>query len=85
MLTQSYPQTITRPQVINAISQICKEWQQAVENRTLLEVQGSVGLLLVDLVVAFGLTPNEQQTVLGVDFFEEIEVLSITPRDNGRN
>ncbi len=73
MLTNTQSLTITRPQVINAFVHLRQEWEQAVGIASLIDVRGSVGLLLFDLVTAIGFTPEEQRQALGAGLFSTFQ------------
>jgi len=86
MLTQVHPQIITRNRVVNALANIRQEWGQAANGESLIEVKGSVGLLLADLVMAIDLNPAEQVEVLGADLVEELQgILTATTSGNGHH
>ena len=63
MLTQSNP-VISRLDVIGSLARLREEWQEAVDGQSLIDVQGSVGLLLGDVVMLLGLSADEQSAVL---------------------
>ena len=52
-----------------------QEWQQAAGDKSLLEIEGSIGMVLADLVNAFGLSRHEQLVVLGPELLEEMQDL----------
>ena len=86
MLTQIHPKIITRHQVINAPANIRQEWEQAASGDILIEVKGSVGLLLADLVMAIGLEPSEQVEALGANLVEELQgILTASTSGNGHH
>jgi hypothetical protein len=77
---------VTQQQVIRAIARIREEWQDAAGKENLLEVQGSVGLLLLDLALALGFTSHEISEALGDVLATELEgMLPVCPGGNGRN
>ncbi len=60
-------------QVIATLSSFRQQWQEASEGRSLIEIEGNVGLILADLINSFGLTTHEQALVLGTELFEEMQ------------
>ena len=64
-----------QPHLIGTLANLRKEWQDAANGKSLLNVEGNIALILADLVNSFGLTPNEQSQVLGTDLFGEIKEL----------
>lgn len=60
-------------QVIATLSSFRQQWQEASEGRSLIEIEGNVGLILADLINSFGLTTHEQALVLGAELFEEMQ------------
>lgn len=63
--------SLSRDQVVEALRGIAQEWQEAAaeEDKNLLEVKSSPGLLLLDVMEALGLTYQEQASVLQSDSF----------------
>ena len=64
-----------QPHLVGTLANLRKEWQDAANGKSLLNVEGNIALILADLVNSFGLTPNEQSQVLGTDLFGEIKEL----------
>lgn len=75
MLKQTQPIVLVQPCPINAISRIREEWEEAAEGESLVEVKASVGLLLAEIVEAFGLSVEEQRAALGAKLFEDVSRL----------
>lgn len=71
-----------RVQVIATLSAFRRQWQEAVDGQSLIEVEGNVGLILADLVNSFGLSTHEQSAVLGTELFEELQEVLATPSQN---
>jgi len=71
-----------RQQVIAALSNSRQEWQQATGDKSLVEVEGNVGLILADLVNSFGLTTHEQSLVFGPQLFEDVKAMLTLPSYN---
>jgi hypothetical protein len=69
-------------QVISILSKFRQEWQEAANGKSLLEVEGNIGMVLADLVNSFGLSTHEQSIVLGSQLFEEMhEVLYLKSKN----
>jgi hypothetical protein len=60
---------------IDNLTTLRREWQESgpEDNTSLIEVQGSVGLLLYDVVEALRLSPQQQRAVLGIALYVEIK------------
>ena len=56
---------------VAALSSIRREWEQAARGESLVEVNASVGLLLLDVTTKLGLTPDEQKLVLGARLYRD--------------
>ena len=61
--------------IVGRLANLRAEWQTAAESEgeTLLETQASVGLILLDICNLMQLTPDETQTVLGLELPEVIK------------
>lgn len=57
--------------MLAALSAFRQEWDVAAEGESLVQVNASVGLLLLDITAKLGLTPNEQKVVLGSRLYRE--------------
>jgi len=67
-------------QAFSVLSNFRQEWQKAASGHSLLEVEGNIGMVLTDLVNAFGFATQEQALVLGPELFEEMqEILYLPP------
>ena len=62
-ITSSQPSQ--RVQIVQALAEFRREWQGAVEGKSLLEVEVPVGLLLSDIADRLGLNSQERYAVLG--------------------
>ena len=60
-----------RVTVLENLSVLRQEWEQAAGGDSLLNVPASVGLLLFDVTARLGLTQEEQAQVLGEQLFSE--------------
>ena len=70
MSTSQIIRIIDRDQVIAGFVQVREEWEEALENDNLVDARANVGLLLLDLVDAIGLHPEEQIKALGHELSE---------------
>jgi|WetSurMetagenome_2_1015567.scaffolds.fasta_scaffold10698_2 hypothetical protein len=59
------------PAAVAALATIRKEWEQAAEGESLVQIQASVGLLLLDVTARLGLNQEEQKSVLGTRLCRE--------------
>jgi len=63
--------------VMENLSTLRQEWEQAADGVSLINIPASVGLLLfVDVIARLGLTREEQTEVLGDQLFNEVLVRS---------
>ena len=62
-----------RLQLVAALTRIRHEWQDAADGKSLLEVEGNVGMLLADLINNIDLPIAEQVQVLGPELFQEMQ------------
>ncbi len=60
--------------VLETLSVLRQEWEQAAEGNSLIDIPASVGLLLFDVTARMGLTQAEQSQVLGDQLFREVLV-----------
>ena len=75
MFTTIQSDTLSRSQVINALAKIRQDWESAVDGESLVDIQGSIGLLLIDLAVGLKLRKSEQLSVLGSALHAELQGL----------
>jgi hypothetical protein len=77
-LTHEITQTILpdRVSVLENLSALRQEWEQAVDGVSLINTPASVGLLLFDVTARLGLTREEQTQVLGEQLFKEALIKS---------
>jgi hypothetical protein len=66
---------LDRDQAIVAIAHIRTEWEDAYYDQDLVHVSGSVGLLLADLGIALGFSPEEMQQALGSQLANQLSDL----------
>ena len=75
MLTQTQSVIFIQPRTIDVISRIREEWEEVAEGESLVDVKGSVGMLLAEIAEALGLSPEEQRAALGAKLFEDVSRL----------
>ena len=68
---------IDRDKAIDGLIRLRKEWQEAANGKLLAEVQGSIGFLLVDLIAAIGLFPEEAELILGDETYIDASQLML--------
>lgn len=71
-----------RTKAIAILSRFRQEWQEAASGKSLLEVEGNIGMVLADLVNSFELVSHEQSLVLGPQLFEEMQDILYQPSRN---
>lgn len=71
-----------RIKAISVLSKFRQEWQEVADGKSLLEVDGNIGMVLADLVNSFEFTSYEQSLILGPDLFEEIHEILNQPSKN---
>jgi hypothetical protein len=71
-----------RMQLVTALAHIRREWQDAISEKSLLEVEGNMGMLLADLINNIGLPIEDQVQVLGKELFREMQDLLKSPVHN---
>jgi hypothetical protein len=71
-----------RTKAIAILSRFRQEWQEAADGKSLLEVEGNIGMVLADLVNSFELTFHEQSLVLGPQLFKEMQDILYQPSRN---
>jgi hypothetical protein len=54
-----------RAQVVQALADFRREWQQVAQGQSLIAVEAPVGLLLADIADRLELTPQERHAMLG--------------------
>ena len=69
-------------QLVTALAHIRREWQDATSGKSLLEVEGNIGMLLADLINNIGLPIEEQVQVLEKELFQEMQELLKFPVHN---
>ena len=83
MQTQIYP-AIPRTRVLNALTRLRQDWQDAAAGRSLMFIDANVALLLVDVAMAVGLDTIERVQVLGAELTQELDdFLAPKPGGNG--
>ena len=69
-------------QLVTTLSRIRQEWQDAADGKSLVEVEGNMGMLLADLLNGISLGTSEQVQVLGKDLFQELQDFLRSPVRN---
>ena len=77
MLTQPVPvshesHSCLQQQVIHALTHVRSDWEATADGTSLLYQEGSVGLILFDIVSKLNVPIEEQQFLLGSSLFDEI-------------
>jgi len=60
-----------RVAVLPALSALRRDWEAVAEGESLIQVNASVGLLLLDIATNLGLTQEQQEFVLGARLYQE--------------
>ena len=58
--------------IIETLTTIRTEWELVADGKSLLNLEGSVGLILFDIVIRLNIPVDEQRFLLGSTLFEEI-------------
>ena len=61
-----------RTQVVRSLADFRREWQKAVEGKSLTEIEVPVGLLLADIADRLELTPQERHVMLGGKLINQV-------------
>jgi hypothetical protein len=61
-----------QPQVIDALANVRSDWEATADGTSLLYQEGSVGLILFDIVSKLNVPVEEQRSLLGSTLFDEI-------------
>ena len=67
------PSVSVKTRVVESLALLRKDWEVAAEGESLLNIEGSVGLILFDIVTRLELNVDEQRVLLGNALFEEIK------------
>ena len=84
MLETIQTTAITRNTVMKVLAQLREEWELAAEEQDLMVIQGSIGLLLIDLVIGLGFRQSEQIHVLGSKLYAELQSILVVFPKNGK-
>ena len=68
---------IDRREVVDTLTSIRKEWEEATDGEDLLVIKGNVGLILVDVAEALELIGDEINAVIGQPMLKEAQGLLI--------
>lgn len=72
-LTEQYISDRTR--MVQSLSEFRREWQKAVEGKSLFDVEAPVGLILADIADRLQLTPQERHAFLGGQLIGKVDSL----------
>ena len=64
-----------RAEVVQALGDFRRQWQQMVDSQNLVDVHASVGLLLSDIADRLELTSQERHAMLGGKLINQINCL----------
>ena len=63
---------VGRRELVNGLRDLCRQFTEAAEGKSLLEVEAPVGLIFWDLAEFFALTPRERIEALGAPLYGQI-------------
>ncbi len=66
---------VPRAQIVETLTHLRDEWEQALPGDKLIDVQCNLGLLLADLGSLFDLSQEELKTILGDDLHKDLNDL----------
>ena len=69
---QDEQSTITRAQMLESLASLRQDWEKAANGKSLLHINGSVGLILHDFAAKLNLDVEERQLLLGTSLSEEL-------------
>ena len=69
------PSISFRSQMVESLARFRKEWEEAVQEESLVNVQAPVGLLIADVVEHLNLNHQERFVVMGVRLNREVETI----------
>ena len=69
---QDEQSTITRAQMLESLASLRQDWEKTANGESLLQIEGSVGLILYDFAAKLNLGVEERQLLLGVSLSEEL-------------
>ena len=61
-----------RTKMVESLTSLRQDWEQAAEGKSLIGVNGSIGLILFDLLARLELTPDEGRVFLGTKLYDEL-------------
>ncbi|MDO9301423.1 MAG: hypothetical protein Q7T89_08565 [Anaerolineales bacterium] len=61
-----------QPQIIEALTNVRIDWELVAKGKSLLYHEGSIGLILFDIVTKLDVPIEEQRFLLGPSLFDEI-------------
>lgn len=74
---QNHDQATSSPQpkIIEVLAALRSEWENAANGESLVNVNGSIGLILFDMVVRLGLSTEDANVLLGHKLSTELTEL----------
>ena len=84
MLETIHTPDITHSSVVSVLAEFRQEWELAAEEQDLIAIQGSIGLLLIDLVIGLGFRQADQIHVLGSKLYAELQSILVVIPENGK-
>jgi hypothetical protein len=73
MITEIQTPLFMRPYIVASLTGMREEWEETAEGKSLVDMKGSVGLLLFDFISAIGLTQEERDQVLGASLLGDVQ------------
>lgn len=64
-----------RTRIVQALADFRREWQKAVEGKSLLDIEAPVGLILADIADRLELSPQERHAMLGGKLVNQVDCL----------
>jgi hypothetical protein len=71
MATTRIIEIVERDRIVTGLAHVRREWEGATDGSSLVEALGSIGLILVDISDAIGLTSDEKTRALGSKLLKE--------------
>jgi hypothetical protein len=64
-----------RTRIVQSLADFRREWQKAVEDKSLLDIEAPVGLILADIADRLELSPQERHAMLGGKLANQVDCL----------
>ena len=68
-----------RAQIVQSLAEFRREWETHAEDKSLIDIDASVGLLLSDIAERLGLSLQERHVLLGGKLAKQINVFIEEP------